>query len=276
MTPVRRIFAGVILVLLGLASALATAEPVTATTVTSDQQLQERTVVLGSDGMTSAAFEVDRLAPGSTVRQPFRLHVGGDIRSGRPAVRLAHVRDFERGCLHPETAAGDITCGIADDQGELSTQLLTGVSWHSAGPDGCASDSLEVAALTMSAASGVTQAATQAVALGEADTCVVLTLTLPMSADNLVQSDSVQFELQIGLLDARHRGDIRSPLSGAADGSATELLPSSDSPSSGLLHHPVLPFTGLPMVPFVLLTIGVTVGGLGAMALDRPIGRTAT
>jgi hypothetical protein len=275
-TPGRRILAGSALVLLGLASTLAAARPATATTVTPGEPIQERTVVLGGDTSVIAPFAVDRLAPGSTVVQPLRVHLTGDILSGRPAVRIDHVHDLERGCLHPESAAGDVTCGTGDDQGELSNQLLTGVTWQSASEAGCAAVAGDPAATTMAAAAGVTQSATSAAVVGGADTCMLLTLTLPLSADNLVQSDSVLFDLQVGLVDAVHRGDLISQLRGASTGDGAQLPAGTHGSSSGLLPSPVLPFTGLPLLPFLLLTLGVAMGGFGAMSLGRPLGPTAT
>jgi hypothetical protein len=214
----------------------------------------------GARPQTVVPLVVDRLAPGSTVSQHFRLHLTGGLLSGRPAVVLTHLRDQERGCIHPELAAGDATCGDGDDQGELSTQLLAGVAWQPPGSRGC-SDAVSASPTgSMSELSGKTLSADAFTATG-ADSCVALTLTLPMSADNLVQSDAVSFDLSIGLLDAMRATDLAgsSTSGGFAARTTVPLEPEAEHgaalPAGGGVGG--LPFTGLPLMYLVFLGLGL-------------------
>jgi hypothetical protein len=240
-----------------LPAATASVRPVV---IGSDSTGEHVVTVGGTRPQTAVPLVVDRLAPGSTVSEHFRLHLTGGLLSGRPAVVLTHVRDQERGCIHPELVAGDATCGDGDDQGELSTQLLAGVTWEPPGSRGCAGAASASPTGTMSALSGTTLSTDAFTATG-ADSCVALTLTLPMSADNLVQSDAVSFDLSIGVLDAVRETDLAGSSSSGGYNSpaAMPLAPEAEHGTRLPAGHGVggLPFTGLPLMTLGLLGLGL-------------------
>jgi hypothetical protein len=261
-----RLLAGTSLLALGLASAVASAGGAAATSVLPASPTHEQVVTLGSGNASAIVpLTVEGIIPGSSVTQHYRLHLTGDVLGGQPAVVVDHVRNLERGCLHPEVAAGDVTCGAGDDQGELAGELLTGLAWQPAGDAGCDDAVAAVPTSSMSSLAGTTLAAAAQVGI---DTCVTLTLSLPMAADNLVQGDAVDFDLRIGLLDAVHTGD-RSAVGGGGGGGVLSPDGTHGAPldaSGGSIN---LPFTGLPLVPCLLLTSGLFLVGLAAHSFGR-------
>ncbi|KKR68565.1 MAG: hypothetical protein UU09_C0006G0012 [Microgenomates group bacterium GW2011_GWA2_40_6] len=50
--------------------------------------------------------------------------------SGTVTVTIKNLKDYENGCLDPETETGDITCGSGVDQGELGKGLLKNIVWQ--------------------------------------------------------------------------------------------------------------------------------------------------
>lgn len=273
MNPRRRVVAGAALVLVGLVFAWASAAPAAATTLVPGAPALQRTIVLGRDSTSVTPLAVDRLAPGSSVTQRLLLRLGADVLSGRPAVQIDDVRDLERGCIHPEVAAGDVTCGPGDDQGELSKELLVGVVWQPPTDGNCPSATDVEATTTMAAAAGITQASTTTSSGANRDTCMALTLTLPRSADNLVQGDAVRFDLRVGLLDPMHRGDQVAAGHGLLSGHTTEAAGSPGSSSAGAAVGAatarVLPFTGRRLLPLALLGLGLLLLGSVATSCAR-------
>ena len=48
---------------------------------------------------------------------------------GTVSVKILNVKDWENTCIEPEVGAGDVTCGVGDDQGELGAGLINRVYW---------------------------------------------------------------------------------------------------------------------------------------------------
>jgi hypothetical protein len=245
------------------------ADRATATSLGPGSDNAAQLVVIGDGGVTAdlVPLRVDRMIPGSTVVERFRLRLTGDA-TGRPAVVLGHLRDLERGCIHPETAAGDTSCGPGDDQGELSGQLLAGLVAEPANnPTACdeTSPTLPTAALAALADTTLTSPRVDA---SDPDTCLTLTLTLPMSADNLVQSDAVAFDAGVGLVREHVIND--SLMRGVTSGGArTQMLPADGSADRLTTSGHSLPFTGLAILTLILLGLGLIQLAMAALALGR-------
>jgi hypothetical protein len=198
--------------------------------------------------------------------QRFRLHLT-DSGAGSPAVAVGRISDLERGCLHPESASGDTTCGSGGDQGELSEQLLVGLVTEPANSAiTCDSTAPAAAATTLADLADVTLTSSR-VDAADADTCLTLTLTLPASADNLVQSDAVAFDLRIGLLDAT--GAVEQGVSGASAGGAQRMTPAATDRGALPNAGGALPFTGVPTTSLLLLALGLIEFALAALAAGR-------
>jgi hypothetical protein len=245
----------------GLVAAVVTAGGAGATTLTPGTSAPAQLVVIGagSGNATVTPLAVDQLVPGDTVVQRFRMHLTNGA-GGQPAVGFQATRDLEGGCVHPEIAAGDTTCGSGHDQGELSTELLAGVTWQPAVGDSCDATPPANPTASLRSLSEQVLAADQAVTSQGPDTCVTVTLSLPASADDLVQSDTTSFDLQVGVTDAPAAtggftgggGSLRAPGAGPED-----------------LGGGTLPMTGLPLRAFALLAAGLVQLGLLALRLGR-------
>ena len=170
-----------------------------------------QTVVVGGQPTTLLPLQVDQLYPGVGTHARFVVQRGPSWTGGAYAVAITDVEDLERGCNRPEHNAGDISCGTGDDEGELSDQLLVNASWSS-DASSCESAPVPSGSLPMRQAEGVPFTASSSVSAGDA--CLVVSVSLPIEADNLVQSDLARFSLQIGLEDAV-RGRRAGSLSGA-------------------------------------------------------------
>jgi len=48
---------------------------------------------------------------------------------GTVTVTIKNLKDHENGCIDPEAEAGDTTCDVGDDQGELGRGLINRVIW---------------------------------------------------------------------------------------------------------------------------------------------------
>jgi hypothetical protein len=178
-------------------------------------------------------------------------------------VRISHLRDLEGGCGHPEIADGDTTCGAGADQGELSRQLLAGVSWAPTDASGCVDAAGTQPTQSLAAFAGAMRTDPAASPAG-ADRCLTITLALPLSADNLVQSDGASFDLTFGLADTVVARDLGSGLGGGSAGTA-------QSATAGTDGRPAwLPFTGWPLVPVGLVALALAqVGGASLRAGRR-------
>lgn len=195
MTPRARVLA--LAASLAAAGLLATAgTTLAAGPVSTLDPSKVHTVTLGAASEAVLPLQVDRLFPGAATHARFVLRRGAGFAGGTYAVGLANVRDMERGCNHPEITSGDTTCGDGVGQGELSEQLLVGQSWTASVAD-CAT-ALPPTTGTPMGGGGALSLAPPPLSVAD-DVCVVIGLILPRSADNLVQTDLVRFDLRLGL-----------------------------------------------------------------------------
>jgi hypothetical protein len=89
-----------------------------------DQSL--RKIELSSDARTHQEAHTDftNLAPGFQPLKKFEIKNTG-LNGGYLEIERIHVGDFENECQSSEIASGDITCGGAEGNGELSQLLST-------------------------------------------------------------------------------------------------------------------------------------------------------
>lgn len=212
-------------------------------------------IELGGDdgGAALVPMNVEGMYPGGPAAV---LHLvlrrSENLLGGTFAASMTDVRDLERGCGRAETRHGDTSCGAGDDQGELSQQLVGVVSW-STDLDDCGSADVPARSARTFRLEDVVLQAPEALAQADA-VCLSLGLSLPRSADNLVQSDLVRFDLRlalegaspsIGVLDASLSAD---PSVLSVNGTTEDALAGVDPESARAAGVPVpsraLPFTG--------------------------------
>ncbi len=221
--------------------------PADAAQPTSVQQVE-----LGSKdgGAALLPMNVEGMYPGGPASvMHLVLRRSENLLGGTFVASLTDVRDLERGCGRAETREGDTSCGEGDDQGELSQQLVGLASW-STDLIGC--DSAVVAGPSARAFRLDDAALPAPAELAREDAvCLSLELTLPRSADNLVQSDLVQFSLRLalsgsspnaGVLDSSlTSGDRVLGVNGSPTGTAEDVA----SGSAARALPDALPFTGI-------------------------------
>lgn len=237
------------------------------------------------------ALQVDKLLPGSGTSARFLLQRGPSS-GGSFAVSVDDVEDLERGCSHPERRSGDVTCD--DAEGELSQQLLVAAGWSA--PTDCDQAAAPGGGLPMASITDQALLAQPGAERSDA-VCLALSLELPITADNLVQSDAVRFSLRLGLQDATPQPivPVAAPeatpdavLAGSADepprpyDASDSATPGSTPVSGGSGGTAVLPggipvetsvvrrtaVAGLPALPFT----GGRAGGLLVAALCSAVG----
>ncbi|MCW2501192.1 MAG: hypothetical protein JWN87_2868 [Frankiales bacterium] len=222
------------------------------------------TIVLGGPGQDEVLpLKVERLAPGSSEVARYVLRRGEMFAAGGFSFAVVGIKDYEDGCNRPENDSGDTSCGDGPDQGELSRQLLVGQAWSN-DVGRCADATVPGPGRPMSELNGVVLTAPAEVSAGDA-ACLVLSLVLPVAADNLVQSDRVGFGLRLALTDAQPSetlgggggGPVLSEDQPVLSGGQPVL--SGEMPSSGVPGGATLPFTGT-FIGSLLLPSAVLIG----------------
>jgi hypothetical protein len=231
------------------------------------------TVVLGGpSGDALVPVEVQGLYPGgpvATARYVLRREAG--FSGGSFSVAARDLEDLERGCNRPETTSGDTTCGDGADQGELTQQLLLGHAW-SADVGGCAAASAPTSGQGLAGLEDLVLRAPSA--LSERDTvCLVVSLALPLSADNRVQSDVTRFDLRLGLVDAQPV-DV---LAGSVDRPVDLPSTRTDGRTGTRFGAPpsTLPFTGTAVAAFLLWGVVSMLLGWILLKVSRQLTTTA-
>ena len=238
------------------------------------------TVVRNGAGAEISNIQIDAMYPTAVREDSIFVTIGAGISTATAAVVLDGVEDIENGCLHPETAWGDVTCGSGSDQGELAPQLVMTVT--PGRPTGlfdveCQADT-DVAPVTGT----LTELAGTEIAIGDTSAalgrsvCFLLRHELPDRADNnLMQGDHVSYDLRI-LGDARVSGnaEVQPVLAGESgtrtSGEGTTVVGASQATDGGV-RRPTLAATGGAAA--LLLGVGVTTLIIG-MRLRRRAARS--
>ncbi len=232
-------------------------------------------VVRSEGGPVAQAVAIQGVYPGSPHETVFFLD--GDRTSTIQTVALAvtNVRDLENTCNRPEHDNLDVTCGPGPDQGELSDflelRLAPGVESRASGGRSCVVDTPGVGGQALRE---VGDLVVQRPATAGDDDVVCLAATfrhaVKGSSDNLTQTDSVLFDLEL-----RFEGetpDVTDVGGESTNGGAPRtLVPSAVVPGGGTLTLG-LAATGAP----VLVLLGLALGLVGAGALIRTLTRGGT
>jgi predicted ribosomally synthesized peptide with SipW-like signal peptide len=73
-----------------------------------------------ADGLTEA-YSISSLKPGDwNLTGQVTLKNAGDVK-GHAWLEIKNVENYENMCIDPETKAGDVTCSVSPDQGELGS-----------------------------------------------------------------------------------------------------------------------------------------------------------
>lgn len=157
------------------------------------QDATGRPVVVLTGSEATSRVAVSEIVPGSSRTVVLDL----DPRTPAREVHLqvADVVDDDRGCLAPEVAAGDTTCGPGG--GELSDHLTLQLQPGALVAGHCRPQPVPPAAAVPFTAAAGSPLVTRA--RGTGMTCALLTVTHVDSAtDNLTQGDTVTFSLAVG------------------------------------------------------------------------------
>lgn len=229
-------------------------------------------IVLGGiSGDEVLPVQVDGLHPGGPIATArYVLRRGAGFSGGSFSIAVEALEDYDRGCNRPETNSGDTTCGDGPDQGELSQQLLLGQAWSDDVED-CADAASPTSGTPLRDVEELVQSAPAALSQQDA-VCLVLSAALPLSADNLAQSDQVVFDLRLGLTDAEPVEVLSESLErmtpGAAAGSSGTGGSGVTAATFGTPRPSALPFTGTTLLTaalwaVVLVALGVALASVG-------------
>jgi hypothetical protein len=217
--------------------------------------------------------DLTRLAPGS-VRQSTVSAANNSGDDGVLRLRLADLHEDDHGCVGPERAYGDVTCG--DGEGELGRDLTVAVVPLAADgrPDGPAVFDGSIRDLvTWTTADSLLPAGTER--------SFRLDWELPMASPNDTQTDTVAFAMEFELEQAVSGGPTDSPAPPAVPPSVegeTLIRPSptgsvggtlSDGPASDTLVVGKLPRTGLPIGSLTAWGGALAVAGCAVRAATR-------
>lgn len=159
----------------------------------------------------TALFNLNNLAPGQSntgtvgVRNPYSD-------DGTLKLQATNVKNWENGCNGSEHAAGDTTCGGGSDQGELGAALVFSVE-VSAGPVGPWTHTWSGSTADLEAVADV-----HVTVPASSDRYLRMTVTLPWTTGNEVQSDSIAFDLRVNLTSNAGTGGGVIPGGGGAPG----------------------------------------------------------
>ena len=197
---------------------------------------------------TDPLFDITRIAPGWTETKTF------DVRNDSPAsaaisLHSANVDDEENGCNHPESFI-DTTCS-GPNAGELGGEII--LSLYAGSGSGGTFDATpswtgSIRALQLATGLGPLAAG--------ATRAYKIVAELPYSSGNETQTDSVSFDLVVGLDGATV----------AVEGTKTTRPPTSN-PITRAIDQ--LPFTGTPAQRLVAAALSMLLGGTVLVLLFR-------
>lgn len=148
------------------------------------------TLILKINGQdeVSQAYSVSNLKPNA--REPMGqviLKNEGSIK-GLGWFEIVNVRNFENGCLYPETKTGDKTCGAGSDQGELGLYVKISFQTNPESP-------YRYAGVNVVNASGGQRVDLISLEPGQSTPLFAYAGWTSTNTDNLAQGDSVIFDV---------------------------------------------------------------------------------
>lgn len=157
-------------------------------------------IAADGDGVVSQSIEIVDIFP--SARQQTVLLLEGEARESARRVRIAvsDLADLENGCGRPEAAMRDDTCADDAGQGELSSYLTMEVQAGRELADGSRSCQATGPVQTALLADLTERAVEVGLPDDDGVLCVVATFEHLITADdNVTQSDSTAFDLQVSL-----------------------------------------------------------------------------
>lgn len=160
----------------------------------------ETNVLLGDGGDTAALpIEIDGLYPTLFQSSVVRLVIADGRKPADMVVTFIDLVDLENGCLHPEEAMGDTSCGDAAGNGELSRQALMtlAVSDPIAADAACPTSDTVVASDRLLLLADREIGVAKDVGGGQA-VCLKMTIGVPdLPENNLMMGDASRFTTRI-------------------------------------------------------------------------------
>ncbi|HET8614196.1 MAG TPA: hypothetical protein VFL94_01640 [Actinomycetales bacterium] len=204
-----------------------------ATTASADPSLPVTGISVDQgDGTVRQAVHISRLYPGSQQQVVFLLDGDHPQLARRMELGVTGLADFENECIHPESGAGDTSCGDGPDQGELSRFLdVTLQAGTEGSADGHRTCAPEGEATTATLKQLVGQPTVVGLPSDDGTLCVIATFGhRDTPGDNVTQTDEVRFDLRLRF------DTVLVGSSASSDGSAAgadQAEPQSDPPSVG-------------------------------------------
>jgi hypothetical protein len=158
------------------------------------------TLTVGVDHPASAPAQAGNLAPGGRVVVPFFVKNNGNNVTGKVGVGLTNLKNQENSCSSvSERAAENGACDRSDDAGEFSSFATYRVAASAASQYQCNATATPLAWVPFTLASGMVPSASPITLAPSEGQCVLVEITLPNTADNKVQGDSMAFDAVVTL-----------------------------------------------------------------------------
>jgi Camelysin metallo-endopeptidase len=158
------------------------------------------TLTVGIDRPATAPASAGNLAPGGSVVVPFFVKNTGNNVTGKVGVALGGVKNQENSCSSvSERTAENGACDTWDDTGEFSSFATYRVAASAASQYQCNATATPSAWVPFTLASGMLPSASPITLTPGSGQCVLVEITLPKTADNKVQGDSMSFDAVVTL-----------------------------------------------------------------------------
>jgi hypothetical protein len=153
-------------------------------------------------GQVATAPAAVSLSPGQSTQLAYWVNNVGTV-GGALKADLSVLENAENNCSEPETESGDTTCGWATG-GEFAANAIVRFLEASA-PDEAACRAATTGTTILAAPAGTLLAAQSALPFdvfavdGESGKCLVVNVSVPVTAGNNVQGDTAKFQVDLSL-----------------------------------------------------------------------------